>query len=106
MFFKPIKFDQNVVSPPRETKRLANEIFDRILKNYNQNYSKFRVDPLKNVLKDPWFKREAWRWDPYFSKWNVLRHSFPGLGVAVGVFSVYLIYDFFFNEKEHETDKH
>lgn len=94
MFLKPIKFDQNVVSPPSETKENAEEIFNRILKNYRENYSKFQKNPQANLLKDPWFKREAWRWDPFFSKQNIFRNSFPGLGVAAAAFSIYLIYDF------------
>lgn len=100
MFFKPIKFDQIVVSPPVETRQKAEQIFSRILENYNQNYEKFRTDPQGNVLKDPWFKREAWRWDPFFSKQNVLRNSFPGLGIAVAAFSIYLIYDLITSGKQ------
>lgn len=103
MFFKPIKYDQIVVSPPTEVKKEAEKIFDRILHNYNQNYQKFKVNPLGNVLKDPWFRREAWRWDPFFSKQNILKHSFPGLGVAAAAFSVYLLYDLI-NGGEHDNE--
>lgn len=94
MFFKPIKFDQIVVSPPVETRKKGELIFSRILENYNKNYEKFRVNPQENVLKDPWFKRESWRWDPFFSKRNIFRNSFPGLKIAVAAFSIYLVYDF------------
>ena len=104
MFFKPIKFDQNVVSPPFETKKTAHEIFDRILTNYKKNYSKFKVNPLENPLKDPWFRRESWRWDPYFSKKNVFMKSFPGLGIACAAFSIYLVYDLLFSENESENN--
>jgi NADH dehydrogenase (ubiquinone) 1 beta subcomplex subunit 3 len=94
MFLKPIKFEQNVVSPPSDIKNLSDEMFNRILTNYKENYSKFKANPLGNVNKDPWFRREAWRWDPYFSKENVFRRAFPGLGLAAVAFSVYLVYDF------------
>lgn len=94
MFFKPIKFEEIVVNPPNEIKRQSEEIFDRILVNYNDNYKKFRSNPLSNPLGDPWFRREAWRWDPYFSKENMVRKAFPGLGLALTAFTAYLIYDF------------
>lgn len=93
MFLKPIKFDESVVNPPPAIKRHSEEIFNRILQNYNQNYKKFRADPLANSIKDPWFRRESWRWDPYFSTGNMLRKSFPGLGWALGAFAIYLMYD-------------
>ena len=102
MFFKPIKFDQIVISPPKETRQKAEQIFSRILQNYENNYKAFKVDPLANVLKDPWFRREAWRWDPFFSNKNILRHSFPGLGIAVAAFSVYLAYDLITGDGEKE----
>ena len=104
MFFKPIKYDQIVVTPPNDVKKEAEKIFDRILQNYNKNYQKFKVNPLGNVLNDPWFRREAWRWDPFFSKPNILRNSFPGLGVAAAFFSIYLLYDFINGTEGHEKE--
>ena len=101
MFFKPIKFDQIVVSPPLQTKRKAEQIFSRILENYNKNHEKFKVNPQGNVLNDPWFRREMWRWDPFFSKQNVLRNSFPGLGIAAAAFSIYLVYDLMTEKEGH-----
>ena len=102
MFFKPIKYEQNVVSPPTATKAKADQIFDRILQNYNKNYAKFRTNPLADPLNDPWHRREAWRWDPYFSKGNMLRKSFPGLGIGAAAFTAYLVYDTFTSSgKEH-----
>lgn len=101
MFFKPIKFDRIVVSPPLETQQKADQIFSRILKNYSENYEKFKVNPQGNVLNDPWLRREIWRWDPFFSKQNVLRNSFPGLGIAVAAFSIYLFYDLMTGKEDH-----
>lgn len=104
MFFKPIKYDQIVVSPPVEIKERAQQIFDRILQNYSKNYKKFRPNPLQNPLNDPWHRREAWRWDPFFSKQNMLRKSFPGLGIGAAAFSIYLVYDIFI--KKNEAKEH
>ncbi|KAJ2726150.1 hypothetical protein GGI07_000789 [Coemansia sp. Benny D115] len=60
------------------------------------------VDPIKilekakkSTLKDPWARREAWRDHPSFSKMAQLRGMFPGLGIATGLFAVYLAYDHF-----------
>lgn len=104
MFFKPLKYDEIIVSPPSSTKIKSEEIFNRILQNYTKNYKKFRKNPLNNPLNDPWHRREAWRWDPYFSKQNMLRKSFPGLGIGAMAFTIYLLYDNFFTEKKQ--DKH
>lgn len=104
MFFKPLKFDQIVVSPPREIKEKAHQIFDRILQNYNKNYAKFRPNPLANPLNDPWHRREAWRWDPFFSKQNMLRKSFPGLGIGAAAFAIYLAYDTLIINKDDKKE--
>ncbi|KZT57718.1 hypothetical protein CALCODRAFT_482883 [Calocera cornea HHB12733] len=45
------------------------------------------------LYRDPWAKREAWRKHPIFSKSYFLRNMFPGFGIAVVAFSVYVIYD-------------
>lgn len=101
MFFKPLKFEQSVISPPAATKEKAEQIFNTILQNYRANYDKFKQDPQGNLVKDPWFRREAWRWDPFYSKANVLKHSFPGLGIAAAAFSIYLIYDLISGENSN-----
>lgn len=96
MFWKPIKHSAEVVNPPPAIKSLANSLFDRVNLAYRANYAKFRAEPhphLNNVLQDPWFRREAWRWDPYFSPRNVLKKAFPGLGIAAGAFVLYSAYD-------------
>ncbi|KAJ2767424.1 hypothetical protein IWQ56_003339 [Coemansia nantahalensis] len=58
------------------------------------------VDPFKIIdrakrsnAQDPWARREAWRNHPAFSKMSQLRGMFPGLGIATGLFAVYLAYE-------------
>jgi NADH dehydrogenase (ubiquinone) 1 beta subcomplex subunit 3 len=41
-------------------------------------------------LPDPWARRYAWRKHPFYSPMNVLRNAFPGLGIAVVTFGIYL----------------
>lgn len=103
MFLKPIKYDQSVVTPSTEIKDRSKAIFSRILKNYRENLVKFEKDPQANSIKDPWFKREAWRWDPFFSKQNIFKNSFPGLKLATFAFSIYLIYDFTLGNTEKKN---
>ncbi|KAJ2691838.1 hypothetical protein H4R19_006276 [Coemansia spiralis] len=64
------------------------------------------VDPIKIIdrakrskAKDPWAQREAWRNHPTFSKMSQLRGMFPGLGIATGLFAVYLAYEHFSGPK-------
>jgi len=49
--------------------------------------------------------RDAWRYQGMFSSWERFRpkHSFPGLGLGVGLFAVYLAYDFVFGRPAHGT---
>ncbi|KAJ1796632.1 hypothetical protein LPJ56_005912 [Coemansia sp. RSA 2599] len=66
------------------------------------------VDPIKIIekaktsnIKDPWARREVWRDHPSFSKMSQLKGMFPGLGIATGLFAVYLAYDYFSGPKSH-----
>jgi len=43
------------------------------------------------LYRDPWAKREAWRKSPIFSRSTQLRNLFPGFGIAVVAFGVYLV---------------
>jgi NADH-ubiquinone oxidoreductase B12 subunit family len=47
--------------------------------------------------------RDAWRYQGMFSTWERFRpkHSFPGLGLGVAAFAVYLAYDFAFGKPPH-----
>jgi len=45
------------------------------------------------LFRDPWAKREAWRKSPVFSNRIMFRNLFPGFGIAVVAFTVYVIAD-------------
>ncbi|KAK9369718.1 NADH-ubiquinone oxidoreductase B12 subunit family-domain-containing protein [Lipomyces kononenkoae] len=44
-------------------------------------------------LKDPWEKREAWRYTGQFSRYNRLKGMFPGFGVGATAFVLYCVYE-------------
>jgi len=44
---------------------------------------------------------EAWRYNGPFTRWNRLKGSFPGFGIAAGAFVVYLAYEAVFVKDEH-----
>lgn len=97
MLLKPIKYPAEAVNPPPQIKDLANSLFDRVHSEYRSNYAKFKAETaphVNNVINDPWYAREAWRWDPYFSAKNVIRRVAPGLGIASVAFAAFLVYDF------------
>ena len=63
-------------------------------------------DPaLRAHIKDPWAKHHAWKKDPRVSKIK-LREVFPGFGTAVAIFSVYCLYDHFFNKHDDSHGHH
>lgn len=49
--------------------------------------------PMADLYRDPWAKREAWRKSYIFSRAYYFRNMFPGLGIAIVAFSVYVAYD-------------
>lgn len=51
-------------------------------------------------MSNPWAKRDAWRFEGEFSRINRFKNVFPGFGIAVGAFSIYLVYDKFIAVKE------
>ncbi|KAK6205181.1 NADH dehydrogenase 1 beta subcomplex subunit 3 [Scheffersomyces amazonensis] len=50
---------------------------------------------------NPWAKRDAWRYEGQFSRYNRFKGAFPGFGIAVGAFTAYLIYEKVFLTKDH-----
>lgn len=54
---------------------------------------------------NPWAKRDAWRYEGEFSRFNRFKNVFPGLGIAIGAFSVYLAYEKFVMKK-HDDHHH
>lgn len=55
---------------------------------------------------NPWAKRDAWRYEGQFSRWNRFRSAFPGLGIALGAFALYLVYDKVIKKEEHGHGHH
>ncbi|KAI0775836.1 NADH dehydrogenase 1 beta subcomplex subunit 3 [Trametes elegans] len=45
------------------------------------------------LFRDPWAKHEAWRKHPVFSHRAMFARAFPGFGVALAAFTVYVIAD-------------
>lgn len=45
------------------------------------------------MSSNPWAKRDAWRYEGQFSRLNRFKAAFPGFGIAVGAFSLYLAYE-------------
>ncbi|KAF9503766.1 hypothetical protein BS47DRAFT_1283100, partial [Hydnum rufescens UP504] len=55
------------------------------------------------LYRDPWARREAWRKSPIFSTRTQFRSLFPGFGIAVVAFGVYLAAEqTIFRPKKHE----
>ncbi|KAK9469734.1 NADH-ubiquinone oxidoreductase B12 subunit family-domain-containing protein [Lipomyces arxii] len=44
-------------------------------------------------IKDPWERREAWRYTGQFSRFNRMKGMFPGLGLGTAAFVAYCIYE-------------
>ncbi len=60
----------------------------------------------RQLLRDPWAKREAWRKNPIFSNRQMFGSMFPGLGIAVVAFTGYVIYDNIQMSKEAKVEHH
>jgi NADH dehydrogenase (ubiquinone) 1 beta subcomplex subunit 3 len=59
------------------------------------------------LYRDPWAKREAWRKHPVFSNRAMFRKMFPGFGIAVAAFSVYVVAENLLeSDKSYHTPKH
>ena len=57
------------------------------------------------LFRDPWAKRDAWRKHPVFSQRAMFRNMFPGFGIAVVAFSVYVVVDNVYG-KVNKTEAH
>lgn len=55
---------------------------------------------------NPWAKRDAWRYEGQFSRLNRFKAAFPGFGIAVGAFAVYVAYEKVFLKKDDHHDEH
>ncbi|KAA1473918.1 hypothetical protein DENSPDRAFT_840459 [Dentipellis sp. KUC8613] len=45
------------------------------------------------LFRDPWAKRNAWRKHPVFSRRAMFSNLFPGFGIAVVAFTIYVVAD-------------
>lgn len=50
---------------------------------------------------NPWAKRDAWRYEGQFLRFNRFKSAFPGLGIATAAFAVYLAYDKLIKKDSH-----
>lgn len=53
-------------------------------------------------MSNPWAKRDAWRYEGQFSRFNRFRLAFPGFGIAVVAFSAYVGYEKLVLKKGHD----
>ncbi|WLF76799.1 hypothetical protein PVL30_000503 [Lodderomyces elongisporus] len=51
---------------------------------------------------NPWAKRDAWRYEGQFSRYNRFRNAFPGLGIAIVAFSGYCLAEKFLFPPKHD----
>jgi NADH dehydrogenase (ubiquinone) 1 beta subcomplex subunit 3 len=59
------------------------------------------------LYHDPWAKREAWRKTPeYFSKRAMFRQAFPGFGIALVAFTVYVVVDNMYTKTHPKEEQH
>lgn len=56
-------------------------------------YLHTRSCKMAQLYRDPWAKREAWRKHALFSHRFFARNIFPGFGIGLGAFVVYLAVD-------------
>lgn len=46
-----------------------------------------------NLYRDPWAKRDAWRKHPVFARRQMFANLFPGFGIALAAFTLYVAAD-------------
>ena len=44
-------------------------------------------------MSNPWAKRDAWRYEGQFSRFNRFKSAFPGFGIGLAAFVVYVGYE-------------
>jgi NADH dehydrogenase (ubiquinone) 1 beta subcomplex subunit 3 len=91
------------VSLSGKGQKLAPASFSNLIKcNRSHSMSKFPS------LFDPWAKRDAWRRHPVFSNRAMFSSLFPGFGIAVAAFSVYVLAENVIGKGKHQAveDKH
>ncbi|CUM52836.1 unnamed protein product [Debaryomyces fabryi] len=57
-------------------------------------------------MSNPWAKRDAWRYQGQFSRFNRFKNAFPGFGIALGAFTLYVAYEQVFLKDKHHEEHH
>ncbi|CAG86211.1 DEHA2C10516p [Debaryomyces hansenii CBS767] len=57
-------------------------------------------------MSNPWAKRDAWRYQGQFSRFNRFKNAFPGFGIALGAFTLYVAYEQMFLKDKHHEEHH
>lgn len=57
-------------------------------------------------MSNPWAKRDAWRYQGQFSRYNRFKNAFPGFGIALGAFTLYVAYEQIFLKDKHHEEHH
>ncbi|AOW26530.1 hypothetical protein MEM_00866 [Candida albicans L26] len=55
---------------------------------------------------NPWAKRDAWRYQGQFTRFNRFKNAFPGLGIATVAFALYCGYEQLVLKKDDHHDEH
>jgi NADH dehydrogenase (ubiquinone) 1 beta subcomplex subunit 3 len=69
------------------------------------NITGFTIEGLRAATKkpkyDPWERREEWRSQGKYTRWNRFKGILPGFGLGSGAFAVYCVYEHFFLTDSH-----
>ena len=57
-------------------------------------------------MSNPWAKRDAWRYQGQFTRYNRFKNAFPGFGIALGAFTLYVAYEQMFLKDKHHEEHH
>lgn len=58
-----------------------------------------------NIMSNPWAKRDAWRYEGQFTRFNRFKSAFPGFGIGLGAFLLYVGYEKV-TAKPHDNSHH
>lgn len=52
-------------------------------------------------MSNPWAKRDAWRYQGQFTRYNRFKNVFPGFGIGLGAFVLYVGYEQLTKTEDH-----
>ncbi|EGW32334.1 uncharacterized protein SPAPADRAFT_138598 [Spathaspora passalidarum NRRL Y-27907] len=58
------------------------------------------------MAHNPWAKRDAWRYEGQFTRYNRFKNTLPGLGIGTAAFLSYWAYEHFILKKGHDEHGH